>query len=99
MLESIYETVLSRDLNRRKLHVERQKWISFDYDGLWFEDAFRIDLLVERHVIVEIKSVVVLNPVFYKQTLSYMKLANCDTGLLINFGASTFKDAVKRLVL
>ena len=62
LLESVYETVLTRDLARRGLTVERQKPVSFDYDGLRFEDAFRLDLLVEGVVVVEIKSVEKLHP-------------------------------------
>ena len=62
LLESVYELVLSRDLERRGLRVERQFPVSFSFDGLHFEDAFRIDLLVEQCVIVELKSVQVASP-------------------------------------
>lgn len=99
LLESVYETVLSRDIPRKGFRVERQKWISFEYEGLWFENAFCIDLLVENAVVVEVKSAVRLHPNHYKQTLTYMRLAECKLGLLLNFGAPTFREVVKRLIL
>ncbi len=98
LLESVYEMVLSRDLQRRGLLVERQKSISFDYDGLRFDDAFRIDLLVESQVIVEIKSVERPAPVHGKQVLTYLRLMNLPVGLLINFGAPTLKQGLQRIV-
>jgi iron complex transport system substrate-binding protein len=70
LLESVYEAVLARDLQRRGLLVEKQKSISFDYDGLHFSDAFRVDLLVESLVVIEIKSVERLPPVHAKQVLT-----------------------------
>jgi iron complex transport system substrate-binding protein len=98
LLESVYETVLARDLARRGLTVERQKPVSFDYDGLRFEDAFRLDLLVEGAVVVEIKSVEKLHPVHHKQVLTYLRLMNVSVGLLINFGAPTLKEGLHRIV-
>lgn len=98
LLESVYEAVLSRDLQRRGLLVERQKPISFAYDGLHFSDGLRVDLLVEAQVVVEIKSVERLAPVHPKQLLTYLRLMNLQIGLLINFGAPMFKDGLKRIV-
>ncbi len=98
LLESIYETVLVRDLNRRGLHVERRKSISFHYDGLHFKDCLRIDLSVESLVIVEIKSVERLHPMHSKQLLTYLRLSNLPIGLLMNFGAATMKDGLHRVV-
>ena len=74
LLESVYETVLARALEKRGLHVERQKPIRFTYDGMDFEEGFRIDLLVDGRVVVELKSVEVLVPVHSKQVLTYLRL-------------------------
>jgi iron complex transport system substrate-binding protein len=98
LLESVYESILYRDLQRLGLFVERQKPISFDYDGLHFEDGFRVDLLVEKMVVVELKSAENNNPVFSKQLLTYLKLLNLPVGLLINFGSSTLKEGLQRVV-
>lgn len=98
LLESVYETVLARELLRRGLQVERQKPVSFHYDGLDFYDGFRIDLMVESRVIVEIKSVERLAPVHSKQLLTYLRLLNLSVGLLINFCAPTLKEGLHRIV-
>lgn len=98
LLESVYEMVLARDLNRRGLIVEKQKPVCFEFDGLQFDDAFRVDLLVDRAVVVEIKSVETLLPVHSKQLLTYLRLLNRPVGLLINFGAATLKQGLHRVV-
>jgi GxxExxY protein len=98
LLESVYELVLSRDLARRGFRVERQFPVSFAFDGMHFEDAFRIDILVEHCAIVELKSVERLSPVHGKQVLTYLRLSNLRVGLLLNFGAGTMKEGLKRIV-
>lgn len=98
LLESVYEAVLARDLVRRGLDVEKQKSVSFEYDGLHFQDAFRVDLLIERIVAVEIKSVEKVHPVHSKQVLTYLRLLRLPVGLLINFGAPTLKQGLHRVV-
>ncbi|HEY1707582.1 MAG TPA: GxxExxY protein [Rhizomicrobium sp.] len=98
LLESVYEAILARDLARRGFHVERQRSSSFEYDGLPFKDAFRLDLLVEHCVVVEIKSVENVHPVHAKQVLSYLRLLRLPVGLLINFGAPYLRDGLTRLV-
>ncbi|MGO9017295.1 MAG: GxxExxY protein [Syntrophobacteraceae bacterium] len=98
LLESVYELVLVRELERRGLMVERQKPVSFEFDGLRFEDAFRVDLLVEGCVVVELKSVSTLAPVHSKQILTYIRLLNLPVGLLINFGAATMREGLHRVV-
>lgn len=98
LLESVYETVLARDLQRRGLVVERQKSASFEYQGMLFENAFRLDLLVEGRVAVEIKSVERLAPQAYKQLLTYLRLLDLPVGLLVNFGAPTLKAGLHRVV-
>lgn len=98
LLESVYELILARDLERAGLQVERQRPVSFEYDGLWFDDAFRVDLLVEGTIVVELKSVEKLAPVHSKQLLTYLRLLNLPVGLLLNFGAATLKDGIQRVV-
>lgn len=98
LLETVYEAVLAKELERRGLRVERQKPISFEFDGITFEEGFRVDLLVEEMVVVELKSVEKTVPVHYKQVLTYLKLMDLRVGLLINFGAATMKEGLRRIV-
>lgn len=98
LLESVYETVLARSLQRRGLFVERQKAVAFDYDGMHFDDGLRVDLLVNGKLVIELKSVEVLAPVHSKQLLTYLRLLNLPLGLLVNFGAVTFKEGCRRIV-
>ena len=98
LLESVYETVLARDLQRRGLGVTRQKPVPFEYDGLQFNEGLRVDLLVDDMVIVEIKSVERTLPVHSKQVLTYLRLLHLPVGLLINFGAPTLKEGLTRIV-
>ena len=98
LLESVYEAVLARALERRGLQAERQKVIRFEYDGMVFEDGFRVDLLVDGRVIVELKSVEKLAAVHSKQLLTYLRLVNLPVGLLINFGSATLKEGLHRIV-
>ena len=97
LLESVYEAVLARDLERRGLAVEKQKSLSFDYDGMTFSDCLRVDLLVQGCVVVEIKSVERILPVHPKQVLTYLRLLNLAVGRLINFGAPTLKEGIQRI--
>lgn len=98
LLESVYEAVLAKSLQKRGLLVERQKSIRFEYDGILFEEGFRVDLLVENKVVVELKSVEKLAPVHSKQLLTYLRLTESPVGLLINFGAATLKEGLHRVV-
>jgi GxxExxY protein len=98
LFESVYESVLARSLERRGLVVLCQHPISFEYEGIRFQEGFRIDLLVERRVIVELKSVEKLNPVHSRQLLTYLRLTNVQVGLLINFGAPTLKEGLRRII-
>ncbi|MEX0907602.1 MAG: GxxExxY protein [Gemmatimonadota bacterium] len=97
LIESVYETVLSRDLARRGFLIERQKSISFEFEGLHFENAFRADIMVERAVIVEVKSVAVVGAIHQKQLLTYLRLLDCRLGLLLNFGAPLLKQGIFRI--
>ena len=96
LLESVYEAVLARDLERRSLRVQRQVAVSFEFDGMHFSEGLRIDLLVDDLVIVELKSVERLAPVHSKQLLTYLRLMNLSVGLLINFGGATLKEGLHR---
>ncbi len=98
LLESVYEIILARSLEKRGVSIERQKPVSFEYDGILFDEGFRVDLLVDNRVVVELKSVEKLAPVHGKQLLTYIRLMNLPVGLLINFGASTLKEGLHRIV-
>lgn len=98
LLESVYEIILARDLARRGYRVERQKPVSFEFDGLPFENAFRVDLIVQHAVIVEVKSVAVLPAVCEKQVLTYLRLLDLRVGLLLNFAVPLLKQGIRRIV-
>lgn len=98
LLESVYEAVLARELERRGLSVERQKPVTFEYEGMYFAEGFRVDLLVEGRVVVELKSVERLAPVHSKQLLTYLRLLDMPVGLLISFGAATLREGLHRVV-
>jgi GxxExxY protein len=98
LMESAYRLVLAADLGRRGLQVEQEKWLSITYEGITIENAFRVDLLVEGRVVVELKSVERLAPVHAKQVLTYLNLLDLPIGLLINFGAARLKDGMDRVI-
>jgi iron complex transport system substrate-binding protein len=98
LLESVYEAALARSVSNRGLKIERQKMISFEHEGMAFDNAFRLDMLVDGRVIVEIKSLEHLAPVHTKQLLTYLRLTNLQVGLLINFGGATLKEGLHRIV-
>ena len=98
LLESVYEAILAMKLEKRGLRVDRHKILRFEYDGMVFEEGFRMDLLVEDQVVVELKSVEQTAPVHKKQLLTYLKLAQKPVGLLINFGAATLKEGLTRII-
>ena len=98
LLESVYEAVLARALERRGFQVNRQRMIRFEYDGMVFEEGFRTDLIIDERVIVELKSVETLAPVHSKQLLTYLRLMKLPVGLLMNFGAPTLKEGLHRIV-
>ena len=98
MLESAYEACLAYELAERKLKVERQKGLPLTYRGVQLDCGYRIDLLVEDQVVVEIKAVESLEPIHEAQLLSYLRLLGCEVGLLINFNVKVLKDGIRRLV-
>ena len=98
LLESAYEACMERELIGRGLRVERQAGLPLVYKDIHCDVGYRIDLLVERKVIVEVKSVEALNDVHIAQVLTYLKLSRCKLGLLINFNVKLLRDGIKRLV-
>lgn len=98
LLETVYEAVLAKMLESRGLKVERQKSIPIHYLDIKLEEGFRLDLLVDDQLIIELKSVENLHPVHPKQLLTYLRLMNLPLGLLINFGAPLLKDGLNRVV-
>jgi GxxExxY protein len=98
MIESVYETCFEHELRKAGLKVLRQKRQPIIYDGITFDDPFRIDLLIEDTIIVENKVVEVVLPLHKAQLRSYLKLANRRLGLLINFNVERLKDGIHRIV-
>lgn len=98
LLESVYETVLAGSLVQAGLKVERQRPVSIKFEDMEFTDAFRVDLLIEDQLIIEIKSVETLSKIHGKQLLTYLRLMQQPVGLLMNFGGATFKEGLRRVV-
>jgi GxxExxY protein len=98
LLESAYEACIVYDLVKTGLNIEQQKPLPIMYRNVKLECGYRIDILVENSVIVEIKSVETLLPIHKAQLLSYLKLSNCRVGLLINFNVEALKNGIKRIV-
>ncbi|MCX8474629.1 MAG: GxxExxY protein [Sphingomonas sp.] len=97
LLESVYEACLFQSLAERGLFVERQKPIPIRFNGISLEEGFRADLLVEGQLLIELKSTEAFVPVHGKQVLTYLRLMDLSLGLLMNFGAPTFRDGVRRI--
>ena len=97
LFESVYERIMEVELTRRGLSVSRQKPIPIVYNGVHFEAGFRCDLLIERKVIVEVKSAEALHPVHKKQVLTYLRFADKRLGLLINFNVPALRLGIRRL--
>ena len=97
-MESTYEECLYYELNKLGLSVEKQKALPLIYKEVKLDIGYRIDLLVEKKVIIEIKSVEVLNDIHLAQILTYLKLSNCKLGYLINFNVALLKNGIKRVV-
>ena len=98
LLESVYEEALTYELEERGLEVARQVEVPIIYKGNELKTPLRMDLLVENQVIVELKSVEEMKPVFSKQLLTYLKLMNKHVGLLVNFSSNNIQEGIKRIV-
>ena len=98
LLESVYQTVLAAQLARAGHRVETQRPVDIEFDGLRFQSAFRIDILVDDCLLIEVKSVDQLHPAHAKQLLTYLRLTKQPVGLLINFGGATLREGFRRIV-
>ncbi len=99
LLESAYQVCLCRELELRGIPFEPQVYMPLEYKGVLVEKAYRIDLLVSGHVVVELKSLDRLDPIHEAQLLTYLRLSERWLGLLINFNVPVLKDGIKRMVL
>lgn len=98
LLESSYEECLAYELRKRNLFVEKQKALPLVYDEIKMDIGYRIDIIVEKKVIIELKSVEFLNDVHLAQILTYLRLSDCKLGLLINFNVALLKNGIRRVV-
>ncbi len=98
LLESAYETVLAHLFEKKGLFVERQVIVPIQYEGLVIDQGFRADLIVEKSLVIELKSVERIAPVHAKQLLTYLRFLNMPVGLLMNFSADKFTDGLRRIV-
>lgn len=97
LLESVYETCLAYELEKIGLRIERQKSLPILYEEIRIENAFRVDILVENKVVLEIKSVENLANIHFVQLNNYLRLGNYKLGLLLNFNTQLFKNGIKRI--
>ena len=97
LLESSYEECLFYELNKSGLFIERQKPLPLIYEDFKLDIGYRVDLLIEKKLIIELKSVDALNDIHFAQLLTYLKLSNCKLGLLINFNVTLIKNGIKRI--
>ena len=98
LLERVYEVCLAHEIQKIGLQVQRQIKIPIVYDGIIFEESLRLDLLVENSIIVEVKAIEQINPVWDAQIISHLKLTGKDLGFLINFNVPLIKNGIKRFI-
>lgn len=98
LLESAYEECLFYELKKSGLLIEKQKSLPLIYEEVILDVGFRLDIIIENKLILEIKSVEALNDIHFAQLLTYLKLTNCKLGLLINFNVTLIKNGIKRIV-
>lgn len=98
LLESSYQECLYYELYKAGLFVEKQKALPLIYEEIKLDIGYRIDLMVENKLVIELKAVEALNDLHLAQILTYLKLSNCKLGLLINFNSVLFKDGVRRII-
>ena len=99
LLEKVYEVCFCHELSKRGLKCERQIDVPIVYDGLKFDEGFRLDVLVEDSIICELKAIEIINPVWISQLLSHLKLTKNRLGFVINFNVPLIKDGIKRLII
>jgi len=98
LLESVYEAIMTKLLSKKGLSVQRQVSIPVKFEGEYYEEGFRADLLVEGKVIIELKSVLKITDVHKKQLLTYLKLTNTKLGYILNFGAELMRHGIVRII-
>ena len=98
LLESSYQAVMVYELKKAGLYVEKEKSLPLIYEDVKLEVGYRIDIFVEKKVIIEVKSVEALNDIHLAQVLTYIKLSDCKLGLLLNFNVKSMKLGIKRVV-
>ena len=98
LLESAYEECLFYELKKTGLYVEKQKALPLIYEEVKLDIGYRIDIIIENKLILEIKSVEALNDVHFAQLMTYLKLTDCKLGMLLNFNVSLIKNGIKRVV-
>ena len=98
LLESVYEVILAHEIRKRGLLVQRQVPVPITWEDVQFEEGYRLDLIVQDKVLVEVKSVAGIEPVHKKQLLTYLRLMDKRLGILINFNEELIKDGIKRVV-
>jgi GxxExxY protein len=99
LLEKVYEICLAHELRKAGFDVLRQVHVPIKYDGIEFDEAFRIDLLVQGKVIIEVKTVDLVNAVWVAQVLSHLKMTERRLGFLINFHVPSMKEGIRRIIL
>ncbi len=99
LLESVYEACLAFELRKQGLNVETQTVVPVKYQDVFVETGLRLDLWVERKVIVELKAVEIMHPLYEAQLLTYLKITGCRLGFLMNFNIRRLKEGIKRMVL
>jgi len=98
LLESAYEECLFYELNKMGLETQKQKALPLVYEEVKLDIGYRIDIIIENKLILEIKSVEALNDIHFAQLLTYLKLTNCKLGMMINFNVALIKNGIKRVV-
>ncbi len=98
LLENSYEECLFYELNKIGLIIERQKALPLFYEEIKLDIGYRVDIIIENKLIIELKAVESLNDIHFAQLLTYLKLSNCKLGMLINFNVLLLKNGVKRVV-
>ena len=99
LLEKVYEVCLCHEFSKRDLKFQRQVEIPIEYDGISFDEGFRIDILVEDLIICELKSAEEMHPVWQAQVISYLTLTNKRLGFIINFNVPRIKEGIERIIL
>ncbi|MBI4650274.1 GxxExxY protein [Candidatus Desantisbacteria bacterium] len=98
LLESVYESILFHELNKKGLKTQKQVPVPIIFEEIEFEEGFRADLIIENKVIIELKSIEMINNVHKKQLLTYLKLSHLKLGYLINFNEELLKNGITRII-